>query len=269
MNDYKLVKYDNNGVSIDVRFDLDNNTIWLTQNEIAILFNKTKSNISILIKNIINEKEQSVFSSGEITESNVKYHLTTELLSSDGKTYKTKLYNLDMIEAISKRSKSNSGVEFIKWVKDALFDAQSQNVLNFSPYKALNYDVVVFEDGEVKLDITISPKEETVWLTQETIASLFNITIPNISMHIKNIFDENEIEKESVVKKFLITASDGKNYYVTHYNFDMVLAIGYRINGKRGIAFRKWATRVLKEYSIRGYTINYLNNKKCIKIMAI
>ena len=116
------------------------------------------------------------------------------------------------------------------------------------------YELVKFIDNELELEVSVSPKEETVWLTQKKMATLFNVSIDNISLHIKNILKE-ELDK-SVVEESSITASDGKKYKMKLYNLDVIISVGYRVKSKRGIMFRKWATKVLRDYLIKGYVIN-------------
>ncbi len=128
--------------------------------------------------------------------------------------------------------------------------------------KGLNYEIIKFESGDISLDVRVSPNEDTIWMTQQEIAILFDTTIPNISVHISNIFDEKELIKDSVVKKNLNTASDGKNYNVTYYSLDVILSVGYRVNSKRGTEFRRWANNILKQYLIKGYSIN---TKRCLE----
>ena len=117
-------------------------------------------------------------------------------------------------------------------------------------------NIVIYKskDGIIKVDATIT--DDTIWMSQDTMASLYGTTKNNISMHLKNIFNECELEKNSVVKKFLTTASDGKKYNVLHYNLDAIIAVGYRINSKKATEFRIWATKVLKEYMIKGFILN-------------
>ena len=117
-----------------------------------------------------------------------------------------------------------------------------------------NMLIYVSKDGKVKVDVSI--ENETIWMSQDVMANLYDTTKNNISMHLKNIFDEGELKKDSVVKKFLTTASDGKNYNVLHYNLDAIIAVGYRINSKKATDFRIWATRILKEYMIKGFVLN-------------
>lgn len=117
-----------------------------------------------------------------------------------------------------------------------------------------NVLIYVSKNGKVKVDVNIN--NDDVWMSQELMAKLYDTTKNNISMHLKNIFEEGELNKDSVVKKFLTTASDGKKYNVIHYNLDAIIAVGYRINSKKATEFRIWATRVLKEYMIKGFTLD-------------
>ena len=114
--------------------------------------------------------------------------------------------------------------------------------------------IYVSKDGNIKVDVNI--QNEDIWMSQDVMANLYDTTKNNISMHLKNIFDEGELQKDSVVKKFLTTASDGKNYNVLHYNLDAIIAVGYRINSKKATEFRIWATKVLKEYMTKGFALN-------------
>lgn len=116
--------------------------------------------------------------------------------------------------------------------------------------------VVVYQskDGIVRLDVQLS--DETVWLTQQQMMLLFETTKQNVSLHINNIFREGELDRISVVKDCLTTATDGKNYHVLYYNLDVIISVGYRVKSKRGTQFRQWANKVLKDYLLRGYSIN-------------
>ena len=117
-----------------------------------------------------------------------------------------------------------------------------------------NMIIYVSKDGNVKVDVNI--ENEDIWMSQDVMANLYGTTKQNVSYHINNIFKEEELDKNSVVKDFLTTARDGKNYNVSHYNLDAIIAVGYRINSKKATEFRIWATRVLKEYMIKGFTLN-------------
>ena len=110
------------------------------------------------------------------------------------------------------------------------------------------------DDGETKIDVRFV--DETVWLTQQQLCDLYQTSKSNISEHIKHIFEEEELEKNSVVRKFRTTASDGKKYLTTYYNLDMIISLGYRIKSKIATNFRRWATERLKEYMIKGFTMD-------------
>lgn len=110
------------------------------------------------------------------------------------------------------------------------------------------------DDGQVKIEVTL--QDENVWLTQNAMAKLFDTTKQNISLHIQNIFKEGELEKDSVVKESLTTASDGKNYKTKLYNLDVIISVGYRVRSIRGTQFRIWANKLIKEYLIKGYNLD-------------
>ncbi|GHT04186.1 DNA-binding protein [Bacteroidia bacterium] len=113
-------------------------------------------------------------------------------------------------------------------------------------------------DNSIRLDVKV--EEETVWLTQAQMVELFQTTLPNISMHIRNVFKESELDKNSTVQDFLIVQKEGNRTIqrtVSHYNLDMIISIGYRVKSKRGIQFRQWANQILKDYLLKGYAVNY------------
>ena len=117
-------------------------------------------------------------------------------------------------------------------------------------------DIVIYqtEGGGTKIDVHFV--DETVWLTQAQMCELFQVSKSNVSEHIKHIFEEGELEENSVVRKFRTTAADGKQYQVTYYNLDMILSLGYRIKSKIATQFRRWATERLKEYIVKGFTMD-------------
>jgi hypothetical protein len=117
-------------------------------------------------------------------------------------------------------------------------------------------EVVVYQTEDGRSRILVRLEDETVWLPQIALADLFETTKQNISLHIRNIFEEGELEEGSVVKEYLTTAADGKRYRVKHYNLDMVLAVGYRVRSPRGVQFRQWATERLREYLVKGFTLD-------------
>ena len=109
-------------------------------------------------------------------------------------------------------------------------------------------------DGKTKVDVKL--EEETLWLTQTQMCELYQTSKSNVSEHIKHIFEEGELNEESVVRKFRITAADGKEYLVLHYNLDMIIALGYRVRSIIATRFRQWATERLKEYIVKGFTLD-------------
>ena len=117
-------------------------------------------------------------------------------------------------------------------------------------------EIIIYqtEDGHTKIDVKF--EDETVWLTQAQLCELYQTSKSNISEHIKHIFEEGELEETSVVRKFRTTASDGKKYNTIHYNLDMIISLGYRVKSKIATNFRRWATERLKEYMIKGFTMD-------------
>lgn len=99
-------------------------------------------------------------------------------------------------------------------------------------------------------------EDETVWLTQKLMAELFAVSIPTVNEHLKNIVDSGELSAESVIRKFRITAADGKSYATNHYNLDAIISVGYRVNSVRATQFRQWATGVLREFAIKGFVLD-------------
>ncbi|MDR0912663.1 MAG: virulence RhuM family protein [Methanobrevibacter sp.] len=111
-------------------------------------------------------------------------------------------------------------------------------------------------EGAVTLDVVIDNENETLWVTQKSMAKTFNVQVPAISKHLKNIFEDEELDENSVVSKMEITASDGKNYNTKFYNLDAIISVGYRVNSKQATDFRIWATNVLKEYMVKGFVLD-------------
>ena len=117
-------------------------------------------------------------------------------------------------------------------------------------------EIIIYqaEDGMTKIDVRF--EDETVWLTQAQLCDLYQTSKSNISEHIKHIFEEGELEEDSVVRKFRTTAADGKNYNVTYYNLDMIISLGYRVKSIIATQFRRWATARLKEYMLKGFALD-------------
>jgi hypothetical protein len=126
--------------------------------------------------------------------------------------------------------------------KDNMLPVQSQMLL----YRT--------EDGRMRIEVCL--QEESVWLNQSAMAELFQSTKQNISLHLKNIFNEGELDEIRVVKEYLTTAADGKNYRTKFYNLEAIIAVGYRVRSPRGTQFRRWATERLNEYLVKGFTMD-------------
>ena len=99
-------------------------------------------------------------------------------------------------------------------------------------------------------------EDENIWLTQKMMATLYDVPVPAINQHLKKIFDDNELDEHSVVKKYLITADDGKKYNTNHYNLQAIIAVGFKVNNERAVQFRKWANQIVKDYTIQGWVMD-------------
>jgi hypothetical protein len=122
--------------------------------------------------------------------------------------------------------------------------------------------ISIYETDDGKTRVEVRFEDENVWLSQKLMADLFDTTVPNINMHLKNIFDSRELDEISVIKEFLITAADGKSYKTKHYSLEVIIAVGYRVNSERGVMFRQWATERLKEYIVKGFTLDDVRLKQ-------
>ncbi len=117
-------------------------------------------------------------------------------------------------------------------------------------------EIIIYQTSDNQTQIDVKFENETVWLTQAQLVALYQTSKANVSEHIKHIFEEGELNREAVVRKFRTTAADGKNYNVEHYNLDMIISLGYRIKSSVATSFRIWATQRLKEYLIKGFAID-------------
>ena len=118
------------------------------------------------------------------------------------------------------------------------------------------FEILLYSSPEGSEKIEVVFEQETFWLSQKKMAELFNVSIPTINEHIQNIFSTNELEKESVIRNFRITAADGKNYNTQYYHLDAIIAVGYRVNSREATRFRIWATKTLREFIIKGFLLD-------------
>ena len=117
-------------------------------------------------------------------------------------------------------------------------------------------NIIIYRTADGRASVALYAKDGKIWLNQQQMAELFATSKPNISMHIANILKDNELQENSVIKNFLTTAADGKNYNVVFYSLEMIIAVGYRVRGVRGTQFRQWATEHLTEYLVKGFTMD-------------
>lgn len=127
---------------------------------------------------------------------------------------------------------------------------------------AAEYLTFVASTGESENSFEMRYEDENIWLTQKMMADLYAVSVPAINQHIKRIFEDGELLEDSVVKKYLITASDGKNYNTIHYNLEMIIAVGFKVDNPRAVQFRKWAGQIVKDYTIQGWVMDKERLKK-------
>lgn len=244
-NNYQDLKYHIDNKTINVKKSLVDNSFWLSNSDISSLFDKSKSTISKRINYLMDNKYANDVS--------VVSKIATT--GPDGKEYIVNYYRFELIEDLSNLFKS----EIAFMLKSELNNQEEKDIEKTN-------ESIIYNNGNVCLDVKISPLEDTVWLTQNQIADLFETSRQNVGFHIKNIIEEGELsvgknylptaQDDTICKELIHTSSDGKNYIVNYYNLDMILAIGYRVKGDRAIQFRKWASSVLKQYLIKGYAID-------------
>lgn len=245
----KILKtFKNNDIEIEVVLDIENNTVWLTKEQIASLFCKSRSvisrHITALFKNnpvLAGAKQKNIAEGG----TSVHFLHKSQKLNSRPPEY----YNLDLITELGIRIKSQNLSVFSSWFLQTIEDIRQEVFKDKS-------NIIRFSNENISLDVNVSPLEDTVWLTQNQMAILYDTTQQNISVHIKNILDENELDYASTHKFFLYVAPNEKTYNYSYYNLDMILAVGYRVKSKNAIIFRKWSSKILKEYLLKGYVLN-------------
>ncbi|MDO8351219.1 MAG: virulence RhuM family protein [Gallionella sp.] len=121
---------------------------------------------------------------------------------------------------------------------------------------AAEYLTFVAATGSAEASVEMRYEDENIWLTQKMMATLYDVSVPAVNQHLKRIFADNELVEEAVVKHYLITAADGKNYQVKHYSLQAIIAVGFKIENERAVQFRKWANRIVKDYTIQGWTMD-------------
>ena len=244
----EIIKYKNNGKEIDVRFDYENNTVWLTQQEIATLYKLSQSVVSKKITKYVKESQ-----SRSSTYSKMEYFK----YEGERKTKrKIKIYNLEIIIAIGYKINSSEVATFKNFVESKLLENKQKPII----FNEKPYEIVTFVDDELQIDVNVDVDNDTVWLSQKQISELFGVSRNTISEHIKNIFLNDElIENEHV--GFSDTLSN-RRLKVKTYDLEVITLVGHRVNTKKSLLFRKWVALVLKQYINKGYVIN---NKRCLE----
>lgn len=127
---------------------------------------------------------------------------------------------------------------------------------------AAEYLTFIAAGGDAESSVEMRYEDENIWLTQKMMATLYTVSVSAINQHLKRIFSDSELQEDSVIKKYLITASDGKNYNTQHYNLHAIIAVGFKIENERAVQFRKWANQIVKDYTIQGWTMDVERLKK-------
>lgn len=248
MDNFKTITFTKDKLSLNVI--IQDNTAWLSTYELKQLFGISQPTLSRYIKATYNELQTAM------NNSENEIFKTENFICQNGESKSNrKVIHYNLSFALELEKKLNSGK--LESLKELIENSDN----SITPFE--NKDVITYSNGAINIDVSISPKEETVWLNQSQIATLFDTTQPNVSMHISNILSDYELN-ESVYKDFLYTGSDGKQYSMKFYNLDMILAVGYRIKSKRAIEFRKWASKILKDYMIKGYVYNEDRLDACV-----
>ena len=127
---------------------------------------------------------------------------------------------------------------------------------------AAEYLTFVAAGGESDVSFEMRYENENIWLTQKMMAALYDVSVSAVNQHLKKIFEDGELSGSAVIKKYLITAADGKTYNTSHYNLQAIIAVGFKVNNARAVAFRKWAGQIVKDHTIQGWTMDVERLKK-------
>ena len=121
---------------------------------------------------------------------------------------------------------------------------------------AAEYLTYVASVGDQKDSVEMCYKDENIWLTQKMMATLYDVDVRTVNYHVKKIFSDSELQEDSVIRKFRITAADGKSYSTNHYSLEMIIAVGFKVNSERAVQFRKWVNQIAKDYTIKGWVMD-------------
>ena len=231
MQNTKILIFKDNDVELKIIYSPEEKTCWLSTKQMAELFQKDRTSISKYLKSLTENKCAQ------------NAHISVNFSHISGIDKRQKYYNLDVVLEIAKRLKSDRGL----MLKTILDEQLKKGEIN-----QISDEIIIYDDGFHKYELNFSLTEETVWANQAKIADIFETTQQNVSLHINNILEDKELD-DSVHKDYLYTALDGKQYLVTFYNLDMILAIGYRVKTSKAISFRRWTSGVIKNHLIKLY----------------
>ena len=131
-----------------------------------------------------------------------------------------------------------------------------KNEVSLVRSSAAEYLTFVAAGGQSETSVEMRYEDENIWLTQKMMATVYDVSVPAINQHLKRIFADNELEEAAVIKQYLTTAADGKNYQIKHYSLQAIIAVGFKIENERAVQFRKWANQIVKDYTIQGWTMD-------------
>ena len=231
MQEYEIIVFPSKNGPVECY--LVDGDIYLSQKSMAKLFSKTTARIGQVVNNCI--------------KSGLPLKKT---LIVNGKN-KTTIFDQKTVLELAKILGDFSIIDFQNWAENELNPTE---IVDENEFK-----FVRFNQDNLELDIRVSPKEQTIWMTQEEMAELFETTQQNISLHLNNIYDDKEADFGATHKFFLYVQTEGErqvNRKIIGYNLDAILAVGYRINTKKGIVFRRWATSILTPYLRNGYVVS-------------
>ena len=271
MEKFTKLKFKDDDFEMDINVSTVDNSIWLSQKELSMLFEKTIANINLHIKKI--------YDANLLDASTFKYYLIVQQENGKQVKRKTKFYNLDMILAIGLKIGSNRG----QLLKAFLDDIRKPSLLSN------NERIIIYNNGKIDIPINIDLKTENAWASVKQMAALYDTTNKNIYKHINNIISEGEMScfdedsvfnyqlttdqdiKENIPfqKEILQLAEDGRYYLIKVYNLDVILAVGYRVKSLVAMRFRRWITFVLKKILTRGYYLDEERCQHCNKVLEL
>ena len=235
MQEPEILKYKTGNGEIEIRLT-EEGECYLSQSAMARLFSRSVDAVSLHLRKLA---ESGTLDLSVVEESSVT--------GADGKRYKTKLYPLSAVLEIGRKIRSDEGEKLKEFVESRLAERERKS----------GESIIIYNNGGISLPVTVSPEQDTVWLTQNQIAELFGTTVQNVSAHIQNIREDGELDCTQFFKKSLNNPLEkGSGRRVERYNLDVILAVGYRVKSGRAVRFRRWASGILKEYMRKGHAVD-------------